>query len=161
MARKSSKRSPHPKSNGHIGVDFNHDPKPRYIAQPRVFCTLNPETGELQIELGGPAGRQQPIVVKSIEAIRNILEWQWELANAQLPVRIGETFADNSLGAHPTEAQIRHWEEHSRRTKRAKLQSKCPFCITEAKAGVNVSVRKFDTRGNPIRIVTDPADLGF
>lgn len=136
-------------------VDFVNDPKPRYVAQPRVFCTLHPETGQVQIELAGSNGYRQLIEVKNLETIRQVLLHQAELARAGEPVSIGMT-------ADPTEAQIRHWEDHSKRGRRARLQSNCPFCIAEAKAGVApVSARKFDTRGNPIRTVTDPSQLGF
>jgi hypothetical protein len=131
-------------------TDFHHDPKPRYVKQPRIFCTLHPETNAIQIELPGPNGRRQPITVNNLETIRNILMHQLELSRNADILAIGEV-------GDPTEAQVRHWEDHANRNKTQKLQSQCPFCIAEGRA----PVRRFDTRGRPIRIVNDPAELGF
>lgn len=163
MSRKSRSRASHshqdrktiPSDAPHIGVDFHSDPKPRYIKQAQVICKLHPETGEIQIELAGSNGARQSITVRSLDTIRTVLRHQQELAHAQSSISIG-------LNADPTEAQIRHWEDHSKRGRRARLQSNCPFCIAEAKDPNRlVSVRRFDTRGNPIRTVTDPSQLGF
>ena len=110
----------------------------RYVKQPRVFCTLNPETWELSIELPGPAGRRL-VALESIETLREILVQQMSKIEAMGPSRIGDR-------DEPTEAQVKHWEEHSRRNEHAKLHSNCPFCIAEA----NHPIHKYDSRGKPI-----------
>ena len=140
------------KSNG-IGVDFHNDPKPRFIRQPRVILTLNPDTSEICMEVAEGAIRRL-IPVTQFETIRNNLQHQLMAAHDHTAITIG-------MNAEPTIAQIKHWEDHSRRSTRAKLSSNCPFCIAEAKNPERVQVRTYDTRGNRIRIVTDPSDLGF
>lgn len=110
----------------------------RYIKQPNVFCTLNPLTGEVQIELPGPSGRRL-IPVASLDTIRAVLTDQLYRHETMEPSAIGED-------SEPTEAQVKHWEEHSRRNLSAKLHSNCPFCISEARHPVH----KFDSKGKLI-----------
>lgn len=110
----------------------------RFIQQPRVFCTLNPLTGEVQIELPGPSGRRV-VPVASLDTIRAVLTDQLYRHETMEPSAIGQD-------SEPTEAQIKHWEEHGNRNLNAKLHSTCPFCISEAKHPVH----KYDSRGKLI-----------
>lgn len=155
MSRKSKPRKTIPMQAPGIGVDFHNDPKPRFVKTAQVIVKLHPETGEIQAELPGSNGARHTVTIRSLDTIRTMLRHQQELFHAQAVLSIG-------LNADPTEAQIRHWEDHSKRGRRARLQSNCPFCIAEAKDPNRlISVRRFDTRGNPIRTVTDPSQLGF
>lgn len=123
---------------------------PRYIAQPRLFVTLNPTSLELMIELPGPSGRRL-VAVHELETIRRELMDQLDCAENMRPSTIG-------MDSEPTEAQVKHWEEHSKRSLSTKLHSNCPFCITEAKHPVN----RFDKHGKPIIPgVGDPDLLGL
>jgi len=81
--------------------------------------------------------------------------WRQELALTGDPMQLG-------TDSHPTEAQIIHWESHTSRSQATKLQSRCPFCVAEARAGTGEpKVRKFDTRGNLIRKVQSALELGL
>lgn len=156
MSRKSkAPRKSIPAKAPGVGIDYHSDPKPRFVKTAQVICKLHPETGEIQAELPGLNGARHTVTIRSLDTIRTMLRHQQELFEAQTVISIG-------LSADPTEAQIRHWEDHQKRTRRARLQSNCPFCIAEAKDPNRIiSVRRFDTRGNPIRTISDPSQLGF
>ena len=122
----------------------------RYVEQPRVFCTLNPTTFEVCVELPGPAGRRL-VPLANVETLRAILMEQYRKADVMEATKIAEP-------SEPTEAQIKHWEEHAKRSQDTKLHSNCPFCIAEARHPVH----RFDRHGKPIVPgVGNPEPLGI
>lgn len=124
---------------------------PRMVTQPSVFCTLNPETMEVQLELPSTTGARRVVAVHSLDTIRTVLMDMDQRFHSFKPSSIG-------LDSEPTSAQVTHWEEHSRRSLSAKLHSTCPFCIDEARHPVH----KFDRYGKPIVPgVGDPDLLGL
>lgn len=147
---KKHKRQPKPITNDPVQTP-KKEPKPaRYVQQPRVFCTLNPTDWTICVELPGPAGRRL-IPLESLDCLRSILMDQMVKIEAMQPSAIGHA-------SEPTEAQVRHWEEHSRRSQSTKLASNCPFCISEARAPIH----RFDKHGKPIIPgVGDPDLLGI
>jgi len=158
MARRSKALSVQPKkpAPSKIGIDFYNDPKPKMIPQSYVFCTLNPETEEVFVELHDPSqGIRHTVKCESIDTIKRVLLWRKDLIRTGSDMVMGED-------GNPTEAQIQHWENHSKRTQSTKLNSTCPFCIAEARAESNApKARKFDTRGNLIQIVNSASEMGF
>jgi hypothetical protein len=121
-------------------------PKSKHPPQLYIFVTLNPSTGHIQAELHEKGSPLRHVVqINDLESLRRILEFRRELILHDEVMCLGED-------GHPTEAQIRHWENHSGRSAKTKLQSNCPFCISEARADAGPpKSRKFDTRGNLIK----------
>jgi len=147
----ANRQSPNP-------TNFYTDPKRPHVPQPYVFVTLNPETNEIQAELHEKGAAIRHVVkLTDIDSLRRVLEWRQDLIKYGRDMVMGED-------GNPTEAQIRHWEDHAKRSHTTRLQSNCPFCIAEAKAESNkdgTKARKFDTRGNLIINVTSSAQMGL
>lgn len=89
---------------------------------PQALVYLAPD-GSIKTELRGPNGSRRSVVIEDLDSLRRILSEQIY----RYDPLIGEDGA-------PTQAQIVHWEEHSKRSIKTMLYSTCPFCRDYARA---------------------------
>lgn len=92
---------------------------------PQVILTLNPETGELQVELPGFMATRRKITLRESDAGASLKR----ILAAQAANR-----AEIGLDGAPTQRQVQHWERHA-----TWPDGKCRFCVAEGRASFAVT----------------------